>query len=285
MKSFKRIVLMIGGFAVITGIVLIVLAISTQNTYFDANTFNYDFNESYQEVKSIELDVTYGNVTIEEGDSFHIEAHNMVEKSFSSTLTDGIWKIADDSELSNTLTGEIGLFDINIPVNTWFLWDNDKLPNIVVTIPPGFNADHISIKLEAGSIEAESLLAQEAEVEVGAGVFRIDNLTVSGKSFFSVGAGELIIDNIDVRNTTMDNGVGIIQASGKITGNSRIESDLGGINLKLAGNKDDYKYDIDCNLGSVKIDGRIRNSVMNQDADNSFILKCNAGNITVDFTK
>jgi cytoskeletal protein CcmA (bactofilin family) len=275
---------MIGGFSIVIGIALLAVGFGMQSSIIHNRNNNYDFNESYEDVKSIEMKISYGNVIIEEGDSFQIEAYNMIEKSFSSTLKDGVWKIYDNSDLNSELADELVIFDIHIPFDSWFIWNEKKSPKIVITLPPDFTAENMKINMDAGSITADNLKTDEANIEIGTGYFNIKNLTLHNSSNISVGAGELVINNINAKDITMENGVGVIKADGIITGDSYVKNGVGSILLKINGKEENYKYDIDCNIGSVRIDGKeYTNMMTNEEAKNRFQLDCDAGYIELDY--
>ncbi len=284
MRVFNKVFLIIGGLSIVAGIAFLTIGIGKYYYIYNSIDNNETFEDKYENVKSLEIDVAYGNVTIKEGDSFHIEAYNIEKASFSSTLENGVWKVEDDTGLNKELSGDFEFFDVDIPVN-WVIWDEDKTSNIVITIPSGFTAENININIESGRITADYLDTEEADINVDVGYFQINNLIIHNKSYLTVGAGEMIIDTLNAKDITIENGVGFIQASGSILGNSYVKSGLGAIKLSINGDKADYNYDIDCSLGSVKIDGyRYTDTTIHNDAKHNFFLECDVGSITLDYT-
>lgn len=188
MRIFMRICFSISCFAIIAGTIFVIIGFNMKIPIAINQQYNYDFSKDYEDVKSIDLNIAYGSVIIREGDSFHIEATNMIEEKFSSTVEDSVWIIQDNNELNN----EISLFDVNISMNTWKLRVVKDLPQIVIIIPEGFKAENLDITLGAGMMKADSLTAEVANIHVGAGECRIKELTVMKKSDYSVGATGII---------------------------------------------------------------------------------------------
>lgn len=284
MRALNKVFLIIGGLSIVAGIALLTIGLGKYYNYYKSIDNNETFEDKYENVKSLEIDVAYGNVTIKEGDSFYIEAYNIEKESFSSTLENGVWKVQDNTGFHKELSGDFEIFDVDIPI-TWILWDDDKTSNIVITIPSGFTAENIDINIESGYITADYLVAKDADINVDAGYFHINDLTIQNKSYLTVGAGEMIIDMLNAKDISIENSVGYLKASGNILGDSYVKSDFGGIKLCINGEKTDYNYDIDCNVGSVKIDGyRYTDTTIHSDAKNNFFLECDVGSITLDYT-
>lgn len=285
MKAFTRVILIFGGLSVAAGIALLTIGCRKYHTSYNNYENDYKFEENYENVKSMEVDVAYGNVTMKEGDSFHIEAYNMMEGKFISTLDNGVWKIQSNTGLPVEISGKLEIFGIDIPYNPWTLLDNDRVPNIAITIPADFTSENININMDAGCIYADSISTREAEIDVNAGYLHVKNLVAGNKSHLSVGTGELIIDNIYAKDISLENDVGVIQATGSLLGDSYAKNGVGSIRLNLVKEIDDYNYDIDCGIGSVTIEGdRYTNTFIDNDAENNLSMECEAGNITVEHT-
>ena len=282
MRIFMRVCFNISCFAIIAGIVFLIIGFNMKIPIAINKQYNYDFSKDYENVKSIDLNIAYGSVIIKEGEGFHIEATNMIEEKFSSTIEDSVWTIQDNNELNN----EISLFDVNISMNTWKLRVVKDLPQIVIIIPKGFEAEKLNITLGAGMMNADSLTAEEANIHVGAGECRIKELTVMKKSDYSVGAGDLNIDNMIVNDINMKCGIGNLEASGIITGDNYVSNGIGNINLNIKGIEENYNYSVDGGIGSVIINNNRYNGLnpkikINKGAENSFTLDHGIGMITL----
>ena len=144
MKVFNKVTLIIGGLSIVAGIALLTIGLGKYYSHYNSIDNSDAFEDNYENVKSLEIDVAYGNITIKEGDSFHIEAYNIEKDRFSSTLENGVWKVQDDTGSDQALSSDFEIFDMEIPING-VIWGEDKASNIVITIPYGFTAENISI--------------------------------------------------------------------------------------------------------------------------------------------
>lgn len=279
MKTFSKIWVGLGFLAIGFGIALVIIAGCNGITVEDIPTFSK--SESYSDIKSLDFQLGYGKVTIEEGDNFHIEADNLPDNNFKSYVENGTWVI------KSKYTNCFRVFDINIPAGHMGHWNFGREPEINITVPEGFEADKISLDLGAGVLNADNIKAKEGSFSVGAGTMTIDKIQVNDKSDYKIGAGKLELDNVNASNMSVDCNVGHAQISGSISGNNNIRCDVGKVNLDLDGKQNDYYYQIDSSIGNVIINdenykNNDRRSIGNDSSENKLFLDCSVGNITVD---
>jgi hypothetical protein len=290
MKSFIRVWLGIGFVAIGLGICLLIIAFISgarwENTWEESSGNHAAFitmKENYEGVEKLDMDVDYGEVEFVKGNEFSISAENILEGELKSYVENGTWYLREDeSKTSN-------YFGINFPMRKlFFSWGDHFAPKITVTLPDEFVADKLSLKIGAGTLKAEELKATEGEFKVGAGQMNIEKLSVSESSKYTVGTGEMVLQEVNVNNITVDSGVGHVQIEGTVNGDNNIKCGIGGVDLTLNGTIEEYEYDITCGIGHVDIDGRsyrnISEEVINNDsADNKLNLNCGIGQISVDF--
>lgn len=284
MKTFSKVWLGIGVLAIGFGLTLLIIAsIYGYRRRDEVPTFT--FEENYTDVKALEIEIDYGAVKIINGDEFSIHADNLYEEDFESFLTeDGTWVIRDTQEIRY----ENGIFNLRLPRFGFFQWNGDFVPEIVVTIPEDFRASNISINISAGKLSAETLRSEKGDFTVDAGRLEIDEIVITDKSFYNVGAGDMTFKQMNARDITLECGVGNISINGVITGDNDITCDVGRVYLNLDGYRKDYSYDIEADLGSVIIDNDTYHNIsdsriISKGASNLLKLECSIGNITVDF--
>lgn len=279
MKTFSKIWISLGFLAIGIGIALVIVSACNGVTVEDIPAFSK--SESYSNVKSLDFQLDYGKVTIEEGDNFHIEADNLPKNDFKSYVEDGTWVIKTKN------SNFFHIFDLDIPAGEFGNWKFGREPEIIITIPEGFEADKIALDLGAGILNADNINATEGSFSVGAGSMIIDQLQVKEKSDYKIGAGKLELDNLNASNISVDCNVGHAEISGNIFGNNNIRCDVGTVKLDLDGQQNDYYYQIDSSIGNVIINGEDyenndRRSIGNDSSNNKLFLDCSVGNITVD---
>lgn len=255
-----------------------------KDTYNDS--LNYPI--SYKKVDSLKLDISSGTVTIKEGETFSVDVNEAGEDYVKSEVIDGIWKITDSGYFNvdkNEDVHVINIFGVKIRTgeNNISWSDNTR---IEITLPEDFKADELTLSIGAGAIRADSLKAKTVMVNVGAGSIRIDELNVENASSYSVGAGELIIEDFIGRDIDVDCTVGAITLSGIIKGNNYVNCGIGSVEMDIDGQEEDYNYDISSGIGNVQINnnkysGITSESMKNNGAKDFFSLKCDIGKINL----
>ncbi len=228
------------------------------------------FAATYQNVKAVDIDIEYGEVNIITGDTFSVDAIRLPKDGIEVSVKDGIWRIEEQ-----------GRYDIGF-------WNNRRAPKITITIPEDFTADYFNLVVNAGDVEVDKIVAAEGEFNVSAGRLAIDELNITNESSYTVGAGQIQLNNVAANNITANCGVGELVIKGTITGDNDITCSIGKIDMDLSGEENDYSYDVNVSIGNVTI-GResyhnVTNKIINNsNAANNFSLNCEIGNITVDF--
>lgn len=281
MKTFSKIWVGLGFLAIGFGIALVIIAACNGFSIKDMPTFSKSESYSDSGIKSLDFQLDYGKVTIEEGDGFHIEAGRLPNKNIKSYVKNGTWVIKTEN------MSFFRFFDIDIPAGHLGHWYYGHEPEIVITVPEGFEADKIDLELGAGVLNADRIIANEGSFSVGAGAMTIDKIQVKEKSDYKVGAGKLELDNMNANNISVDCSVGHAEISGRISGNNNIRCDVGTVTLDLDGEQNDYYYKIDSSIGNVIINDESyknseRRSIGNESSDSKLYLDCSVGNITID---
>ncbi len=238
------------------------------------------FRESYKDVESINLQVAYGQVIIQSGDTFSIDASHVAENSLKSYVENGTWYIEENYYTNRSV------FGFNISLGNIGRWNRDYNPKIVITVPESFQAESFQIEVDAGDVQIDSINAKEGEISVGAGRVTVDHIKIENESRYSVDAGKMTLNDVDLKDINLSCGVGQVTVKGKLTGNNDISCDLGDIELYLEGDSKDYSYDINSDIGNITVDGRKYYnglSSIDNETGNNLNLDCGIGKITVDF--
>ena len=276
-KTWFGIGLIFLGIGLLVMILTLIVGAGWRYTHNDYATYSVD--ESYQGVQSLNIEISLGNVKIEEGDAFHIRARHLFQEDFLSEVEDGVWTIQETGSQNE-------IFGIPLPKKQ-LKWDEDDIPEIIITVPNDFIAENITMKVGAGTLTAETLQAVQGKFKVGVGEIVIHGLKVREQSYYDVGAGQMKLDSIDVNDIKVNCGVGSITLAGSVTGDSFISTGIGEVKLQIDGDEEDYSYKIESGIGSIKINQNEyihfgNQKVSNNNADHSLELKCGLGNIIVE---
>lgn len=242
------------------------------------NTLNN--SDKRKNIKSISLDISYGTVTVNEGEYFDIKTADGVN-NIHENVSNGVWEISDTADVSGN-ESTVSIFGIKITEGG----NPFQTTDIELTIPEDFTFENLDIVLGAGTIKADNLIADSANIDVGAGSLRIKSLTAKNKSSYSIDTGELIIDELTARDANINCGVGNLKASGFINGDSYVTCGIGNVELDIDGEEEDYNYSVDCGIGTVIINSNSYSGVnartrKNNDANDSFTLDCGIGKISL----
>jgi hypothetical protein len=245
------------------------------------NTLND--SDEIKDIKSIFLDISYGTVTVKEGDYFDIKIDNDLN-NIQENVSNGVWEISDTADTTDAIgnVSNVSIFGFKITKGA----NPFHTADIELTIPEDYTFENLDIVLGAGSIKADNLTADSANIDVGAGSLRIKSLTVKSKSTYTLDTGELIINDLTARDANINCGVGNLKASGIINGDSSVTCGIGNVELDIDGEEEDYNYIVDCGIGTVIINNNSYSGVnartrKNNDADDSFKLNCGIGKISL----
>lgn len=244
------------------GLIIIGLAMTVAGIVFGGKLSvtdpkdDIDFSKEYTNITSISINYSAGNIVVKDGETFSIDAKNVNNKTFSSTVENGVWTITDKYR------------------HTFDFWNRfhfgPENSTVTITIP-------------------KDILVEKFQFEIGAGKVEIESLRT--KDFIAkVGAGEAVIHNLAAANTNLDCGVGNIEVDGEITGDSIVNCGVGNIDLILKGDPAAYDYDIEVGLGTTTVNGDhytggVDKTVKNDNSTGSFKLDCGVGEINLTVTK
>lgn len=219
------------------------------------------FTKTYQDIRSIDIDVAYSDILVTIGEEFKVEATN-ISRNFSSKVTNDTLKIKEKKN--------------------WF-WMGNSSGKIIVTVPEDAVLQDVSIDSGAGRIALDKILASSLDVSQGAGLLTIRDGDFS-RTNLDGGAGKIEVSSSILNNLELDAGVGKVDIEAMITGNSEIDSGVGEIHLRLLGEKEDYRIRADKGLGSLHIDGKSYSDNASFGNGSNFIeIDGGVGSIVVDF--
>lgn len=212
------------------------------------------------DIATLDIDVTYTNLTIKSGDFFKAETNNS-DISFSQNNQD---------------------LQIKEKSHKWFSKNENQ--QLVLYMPKNLELEKVKINAGAGEINIENLTTKKLSFELGAGKTEIRSLNVRKECEIEGGAGKISITSGTINDLKLDMGLGEVNLNAILTGESEINAGVGNLNVKLQNGKESYKIKTDKGLGTIKIDGKeISDSEVYGDGENSIKLEGGIGNIKIDF--
>ena len=254
--------------AIILGILIIVSIFSALIfglSFFGVFNFSSNngksFENVYKNINNIDIEVSSSSIKFENGNEFKIVGSN-VSNNFKVKNNNSTLKIEEKkiNFINKNTTGEITIY---VP-------DNSTLNNL-------------KIESGAGKIYIKNIKSNMIDIDQGTGLLTIDN-SIFLKGEIDGGAGNIEITSSTLNNLDMDAGVGSINIESYITGKSNIECGIGTMDIKLLGNIEEYRIDIEKGLGIININGeKQESSTVYGNGTNLLELSGGVGNINVEF--
>lgn len=152
-------------------------------------------------------------------------------------------------------------------------WTHERssrvIPRILVTIPESASVDFFRLCLGAGKLTTKnSLLNYKSGI-------------------IEVGAGNLVIQNVNGEKTNIRCGMGNLELSGKLTGRTNVDCGMGAVKLKLDQNGNLCSYDAQVGMGSFRFNDFKKGGVGNCSCDRKdthFSVNVGMGDVSI-FTK
>lgn len=309
MKRWMKGMLIVAlGFILVGGVaagICLALGASWADTAIVARNSGWGFSEprtwdfANQNIYEIEMETGTGEVIWQTGDHFRVEMTGS-GPNYDCDVQNGVLKIEEK--------GSSGSWIFNWIVDHNGIHNSHRV--ITVTVPEDEVLRKVDISVGTGSLEADSILADEAYIQVEVGEFTCDNLNVSGTAELEVDVGSIAVDsgraaealNVEagvgsaVLNefvsgpASMSADTGSVAYSGTIRGDWEARCDLGSVALFLDGTQENYNYIIECDLGDVEIGDLSYSSLsgsrqIENGAAYTADLSCDLGSIELSFAR
>ena len=219
-------------------------------------------SDDAEEFLSLNLDIKSSNLQIKTGDKFEVKTNN---SNIKYSNENGSIKIKED-KLTNWLFGKIDIGELII-----YIPENMK------------QIDEVKINIGAGTVFIEQLNTKNLYLDLGAGNVAIDKLTVSEESKINGGAGNININSGEIANVDLDLGVGNTKIKSSVTGNSKIDTGVGELNLYLTLESSEYKIEVDKGIGKITFnDDKILDNTIIGNGENYIKINGGIGNINIE---
>lgn len=173
--------------------------------------------QSYQGVRNLDLEICAG--TVELCETKEAEADEIIIYHYGGG---NLYEVKQDGR-----DLEIELPDHTRPSN--------GMETLVIGVPVGYSLGELDIEMKAGSFYADMLYADELSMELT--------------------AGEISIQDGSVRYLEAEVSAGDIECLAAVSENVGIAVSAGSVDIRMAGEKQDYDYQLQCAGGSIVLEG------------------------------
>lgn len=229
-----------------------------------------DFEGDFDEVKSLNIDSSTGELRIETGDTFRVEASNVLEGFEAEVKSNGELYVTDNRSGFHVFGFHIN--GINNP--------NSK---ITIYLPEDFYAGEVKIKSGAGALKIDRLSTEYLSISAGAGNINANNV-IADKVKVEGGVGTINFEDVHFTDADLSCGVGTLNINGVMLGDNQLDCGVGSVHIDLTGDVSDYDFDIDSGVGSIRVNGeKVRdNELRNRSAANFIEIDGGVGDVTID---
>ena len=218
-------------------ICIIINAILSVVGYFGLSNNNKNYNNTFSNIKNIEIDLNSANVELRSGEEFRVEANNV----------------------SDNLKVRERNGNLYIEEDTFWLWNNSG-GEIIIYVPSIL--DKLSIDTAAGTTTINDITSRSTDLDMGAGILKVSNSSLADLEL-DCGVGDISLMGEILGRSSIDAGVGEINLN--LTGGEELYSldiDKGIGNITINGtNFDNTTYgsgvnriDIDGGIGNITVD-------------------------------
>lgn len=211
---------------------------------------------SYENIKSLDINIDYSNLEIRNSDSFNIQTNN---KNISC------------ENINQTLI-------INEKEN-WFNYNYQ----IIIDIPIDFNFENLTLESGVGTVKIDSVFSDKIKLDLGVGKTEIASL-VTNNAIINTGIGKVQIGTGKIGNLNFNMGIGEVNISSILFGLINIDTGIGSLNLNLLDSIDNYKINIE-GLGNVKVNSKKLENNQIGNGENIINIDSSIGTVSLNYNE
>lgn len=274
------------------GLILLLIGIasfigSKPEDHFDL--FDDAFYGTYQsaDIKSVEIDIDYGEVVILNGSEFQLKIDNVDKDSFKMELVNNVLKIS---------------YDISV-IDSIYMNKGDGAQTKFELVLPNKMYEEISADIFNGTLSVKGVSCNELDANCKMTDTTFEKLNVNQKSVIELTAGDLTIQSCmmyspkincgngythimksTLNNLSLDGASGDVNiASCLLSGSCKINGGSGDISILLLGSKESYGFSFLDGNKDVTVDGESYKDYDATSSDNNILVDAGRGAIAFRF--
>lgn len=271
MKIFRKIAII----SFVLGILLCIVSIYMGSIdYINSKLTNATEEVKLEEVYSVDsseisnLEIDFDAVDLEFKTSNNDQIIIETNKDFNINTDSNTLTISSNSPES--------FFTINIPVLKDLLPFSLETNTMIIYLPEDYKFDTLTIENDAGSITGNDIYGETFIYKSDAGSINVNNVE-SDNVDLTIDVGSVVINSLTSDSLIAHVNVGDLQIDYCNSLDVSVSVDVGTVELVLPGNEEDYNIFTNSSLASINVDAQNNNS------DKTLNLKCDVGEIEIDF--
>ena len=155
-------------------------------------------------------------------------------------------------------------------------------PNVYIFVGSDVDIEDIALDMTAGNLELNGVVFDEVSGEFDAGNITVNHSTGAVLDI-SADAGNLDISDSDIERINIDTDAGNIEIDHTAFENLYLSSEFGNIEVRGIDDIDYYSFNVECDLGSVEIDGHDEGAEYQSEGTGTGTITadCSAGSIEI----
>lgn len=222
-----------------------------------------------EEIDNIDIDAKYATVYLIPSDDYYIEYSITSSKNNLYNVRNGKLTFNDSAWMPIRLS-----FGINEKHNDY----------IKIYCPADADIKSLKAKLDMGSIEVSGVAIDKMDIDLDMGSLDITDCAID-KIDADLDMGSIDISNTDISSADISLDMGGLDMSNTHIENKLVaDLDMGSATLSLAGNdggSQSYDFDLDCDMGSVTINGSNKGKNYNVSGNTVINIDCDMGSINI----
>ena len=191
------------------------------------------YSEDLDAFDTIEIDTDIMNITINVGDTYHLEYDCVAFLKPEFSVKDKTFKLEQ-------------------PSVKW--WGSNNKCSMTLTVPSGTALNSTDISSDVGNIKIYNIESGHDTIEADVGNITLESCTFES-SDIEADVGNIHISASKLGNSNIENNTGNIEIDSCEFNDIQVYNDIGNINLNTKADLSDYEIDLSTDLGSIKYNG------------------------------
>lgn len=240
------------------------------------------------DISSVKIELSAGNIYILPADDYYLEYQIDYTEKANYEIKNGCLIMKDSAKDDQFIGFNFGVKNeayvkLYVPSERW-----------VQAKEVSEDPDHqkmlkeVDIELNAGNVEIETIFTNRLKVDMDAGNLSIGYCR-SANAELENNAGNIDIDTLETNKGDISMDCGNLKIVRAAFEDMEVENDLGNVEMAVKGTAQDYKMDLETDMGSISVSGEHINSGVSasyrMDGKDKAKLKaeCSCGDIRLDF--